>query len=58
MEKENQYQKNVSEYEEIDLRDVFNVLIRGKKIIIFARRRDWRRRWSPMPFHPGFIARK
>jgi len=36
MEKENQYQKNVSEYEEIDLRDVFNVLIRGKKIIIFC----------------------
>jgi uncharacterized protein involved in exopolysaccharide biosynthesis len=36
MEKENQYSKSVSEYEEIDLRDVFNVLIRKKKIIIFC----------------------
>ncbi|MFZ3099920.1 MAG: Wzz/FepE/Etk N-terminal domain-containing protein [Minisyncoccales bacterium] len=35
MEKENQYSRSVSEYEEIDLRDVFNVLIRKKKIIIF-----------------------
>lgn len=36
MEKENQYSRNASEYEEIDLRDVFNVLIRKKKIIIFC----------------------
>ncbi|HOI97562.1 MAG TPA: Wzz/FepE/Etk N-terminal domain-containing protein [Candidatus Pacearchaeota archaeon] len=36
MEKENQYSRSVSEYEEIDLRDVFNVLIRKKKIIIFC----------------------
>lgn len=36
MEKENQCSKSVSEYEEIDLRDVFNVLIRKKKIIIFC----------------------
>ncbi len=39
MEKENQYSRNVSEYEEIDLRDVFNVLIRKKKLLFFARRR-------------------
>ena len=36
MEKENQYSKSVSEYEEVDLRDVFNVLIRKKKIIVFC----------------------
>ena len=36
MEKENQCSKSVSEYEEIDLRDVFNVLIRKKKIIVFC----------------------
>jgi len=36
MEKENQYSRSVSEYEEIDLRDVFNVLIRKKKIIVFC----------------------
>ena len=36
MEKENQYSRNASEYEEIDLRDVFNVLIRKKKIIVFC----------------------
>ncbi len=36
MEKENQCSRSVSEYEEIDLRDVFNVLIRKKKIIIFC----------------------
>ena len=36
MEKENQCSKSVSEYEEIDLRDVFNVLIRKKNIIIFC----------------------
>jgi len=36
MEKENQYSESVSEYEEVDLRDVFNVLIRKKKIIVFC----------------------
>jgi len=36
MEKENQYSRNASEYEEVDLRDVFNVLIRKKKIIVFC----------------------
>jgi LPS O-antigen subunit length determinant protein (WzzB/FepE family) len=36
MEKENQCSKNVSEYEEIDLRDVTNTLIRRKKIIVFC----------------------
>ncbi len=34
MEKENQCSKNVYEYEEIDLRDMINTLIRKKRIII------------------------
>lgn len=36
MEKENQYPKNVYEYEEIDLREIVNNLIKQKKIIFFC----------------------
>ncbi len=36
MEKENQCSKNVSEYEEIDLRDVIDTLTQKKKIIVFC----------------------